>query len=223
MLGTYKKCFFDGQKLYYYCKNKTIYHMNKANYCAYAELCPYPFAKTYSFNDRKQLICSEYIKGSTKNDKYHLLLWAKMVLKMAKNAPYEIKGNTLYYLQHGDAWYANIIWQDEGSFTYIDLDRLGMWPALYDVIYGLLVSFQEDAFVLFERDLFNDIKDLFFSLNLEFSFNTLDIYYMEYLKIWFKRKSSIAQRYIRPFYKISEKYLIARSFLKNNKLDIDLE
>lgn len=137
----------------------------------------------------------------------------KKILKIAHNAPYEIKNSTLFYLQHGDAWYSNIIWQNDDEFTYIDLDQLGYWPAIYDIIYGLTVKFKEKAFSIIEYDLYKEIEILFNHFNISFSIDVLDCYYVEFLKIWTEKDPKIYCNYIKPFFALDSRFQQVHNFL----------
>lgn len=204
--GTYKKCLCDKKSVIAYCPNDDIYTMNRKNYLEFSKDFPYPFAKTFYFDDINHLICSEYIKGNSGRDREHLLLWATKILKLAKSAKHYFNDNTLYYVQHGDAWFDNIIWIDERNFVYIDLDRIGYWPALYDLIYGFVVAFRDEAFIMIEEYLYDEIADLFCSFNIKFSIGILDYYYTCFIKIWLLRDSHLAKKYINPFYSLDERY-----------------
>ena len=210
--GTYKICFFNGDKLFSYCRNKNVYLMNKINYLTYTPNCPYPYAKNIWYNDKKRFICSEFIQGETFKDRKHLIFWAKTVLKMACKAISKIEGGFLYYVQHGDAWYENVKWQGD-RFTYIDLDRIGFWPALYDIIYGLTVAFNNEAFDIIEKELFNDINELFTLKGLNYNIAELDKYYSAFIKIWAKRDKCIAVKYISPFKRLGDEFAQSKKAL----------
>lgn len=212
--GTYKNCLYSGDKIYQYCSDKSIYKMNKTNYQMYANFCLYPYAKTYWYNDKRQMICSEFVFGKIYNDKEHLLFWARSVLQIAQTVDYEIREGVLYYIQHGDAWFENIIWRNDFDFVYIDLDRLGLWPALYDVIYGLLVAFGKDAFLIIENNLYSYIKKLFIYKGLDFTVETLDIYYASFINIWNKKDSKIAYKYLKPFCFLDDRFYKTKLLLK---------
>lgn len=214
--GTYKEVFCTESCVVSYCKNTDIYFMNKNNYLRYSCVFPYPYAKSFSFDDKKQMICSEYIKGITYCDINHLVIWARDVIKIMRKTDYIIKNNTAYFIQHGDAWFGNIIWTSEKSYVYIDLDRIGYWPALYDIIYGFTVALREKAFSIIETELYEDIYNLFISKGLCFSIDILDCYYSSFIKIWKKREPYIAERYIKPFYSLDERYKKVHILLKGD-------
>lgn len=203
--GTYKICFSNGKNLVSWCNNQDVYNMNKNNYLNFSKIIPFPFAKEFLFFDRKKLIVSEYVDGQTKSDRNHLILWAKKVLYYSKKGIFDLRNGVVYYPQHGDSWYNNIIWTSENDFKYIDLDRIGMWPAFYDVIYGFVVAFKEKAIDFIESELLDDMGALFESFLIQFSKYTIDIYFSEFIKIWEKRDRVLAEKMINPFSSIERR------------------
>ena len=43
-----------------------------------------------------------------------------------------------YHVQHGDAQYYNVLWQDETHYKFIDFDMIDVYPAFYDFFYIIL-------------------------------------------------------------------------------------
>lgn len=211
--GTYKKCILLGDVLYSFCLDKSIYERNKRNYLQISDFFPYPFAKTLSFDDDKQLICVEYVVGKTFNDREHLIRWAKCVLNDSCKAKSETRNGVTYYIQHGDAWYQNIIWYSETDFKFIDLDNIGMWPAFYDLILCLTVSFGSNAFSIIENDLMDEVRHLCQSKEIVLKDHWLDRYYYEFVKIWLQRERSVYERIIRPFYDLDDAYVNTKAIL----------
>lgn len=214
--GTYKIVFCSKGFVISYCNNIEIYQMNKNNYQLYSSVFPYPYAKTLCFDDKNQIICSEYIAGKKYGDVEHLLVWAYYVIRKTYNTEFVIKENAIYYIQHGDAWFGNVIWTNDRTFVYIDLDRMGYWPALYDIVYGLTVALKEEAFSLIENELYDEISCLFEHMGFHFSIAFLDDAYANFIKIWKKRDPQISAKYIQPFYSLDDRFVKVWILLKEN-------
>ncbi len=78
------------------------------------------------------VIISNFISGKSFNDEIHNSKLLSSIIRCAKESDLiQIRG-LYFYVQHGDATGANIIWSNADSFVLIDNEQVGLYPAFYD-------------------------------------------------------------------------------------------
>lgn len=95
----------------------------------------YPHCEYVDFIDDKNLIIENEICGERYSDKKHDDIVIKSIIKYQfLNDKYINKDDDIYVFQHGDFQRINILWLDMNKFICIDLDDIGYYPILYDLI-----------------------------------------------------------------------------------------
>ena len=105
-----------------------------------------PVVDIIAFNDSDCSVIMERACGTQFFDRQHIDTVAAFLCEYAGKAPAIINNDDYLYLQHGDMKAGNIIWTEDTNYVFIDLDNIGYYPVLYDVLhlcYSLRMSLCE--------------------------------------------------------------------------------
>lgn len=123
---------------YYYSEHG--YNMSKHNFEAVYDKFNYPCVSGISFNDESKCIKMDRVKGKVFSDSWHdEIIVEKMIAYLVDAEVIEIH-NEICFLQHGDAQRLNVLWNENDSFTFIDLDNMKYYPPMLDVFHYLNVA-----------------------------------------------------------------------------------
>jgi thiamine kinase-like enzyme len=106
-----------------------------------------------------------------------LLTWA-----LSAESKKDESGNTLF-LQHGDTFWGNMLWTDENHFVFIDLDSIGYYPPLYDVIWFLWhCKYDVQGMVHVLHENYEELLDaVCIKAGIDITDNPFDILFSEYV------------------------------------------
>ena len=144
--------FFDNYICGFY-KRKTLYIEAKNNYRNVKELS-YPHLGKCSFNDENLSITMPKIPGKSFFDSFHDKIIIDFLFEQLKVLPKIKAHDKIQILQHGDCKRENIIWTDEESFFFIDLDGCKYLPILFDFIHycaNIHLTFENMIAILQDR------------------------------------------------------------------------
>lgn len=137
--GMNKTVLLTNEYVYGFYNEEKWYRWAKSSYEKYYNQFNYPCVKILGFNDDKKLIIMKRVEGKVYMDRVHdehivqNLLYFNLESVIEENANKEV-----LCLQHGDAKYDNLIWDEESlKFSFIDLDGIQFLPPLFDVFYYL--------------------------------------------------------------------------------------
>ena len=113
-----------------------IYYRSKSRFQeSYCDLA-FPAVKVISFNNAFKSIKMERVYGEKYDDIKHDEIVIDRLFEFSITSPIKIReeGYPLI-LQHGDVKRENIIWTDDCSFVFIDLDNISYYPIFYDILH----------------------------------------------------------------------------------------
>lgn len=138
-----------------------------------------PHSDYLSFDVRKKEIVTSFVPGESFSDEFHTdrlmnsLVSAGLrseVIKGGKNK------DCLLFIQHGDAYGNNVIWQDDDHFKCIDNENVGLYPAFYDaILLAAINSKNVDEFLNFNKKYQTSYESFCEKNNISFS-NFFDKY-----------------------------------------------
>lgn len=111
----------------------------------------YPRSEFWEISVAECCTITDRIPGESCFDKKHVLYLAQELLRFAaqsKELPRPEKygyldcadySNIRYHVQHGDVNENNVLWQDDTHYTFIDFDRIDVFPTFYD-FFSLILS-----------------------------------------------------------------------------------
>jgi hypothetical protein len=166
----------------------------KKNYEMYGQLFNYPIIPYVSFDDQLQCVNMSHIYGVSYHDAYHdrMVISALLTWALSAESKKDAAGNTLF-LQHGDAFFGNMIWTDENHFVFIDLDSIGYYPPLFDVIWYLrYLSYDLQGMIHLLRENEELLDEVCIKAGIDITDNLFDVLFSEYVMyILNNRKSYI--------------------------------
>ena len=156
----------------------------KNRYLLYLTKLPYPCAKILSFDDKKRRYIMERVAGIQYRDISH----SRMILDALIDYSLKTECDRIKnkYLQHGDVLRRNIVWINNDTFKFIDLDLIGFYPLLYDFIH-YCACFPINVYVMIEILFDNEQKlnKLLQRFGLEYDgIATLDYIFSEYINYY---------------------------------------
>ena len=135
--GMGKIVLFTKEYAYGFYEIPQLYQRAKNNFDNNYDLFNYPCVPILGFNDDKELIVMKNLKGRFFADCIHDEIIVQGLLHYnLDSAVKENEYKEVFFLQHGDAKYDNIIWNKD-SFMFIDLDGIQFLPPLFDFFYYL--------------------------------------------------------------------------------------
>ena len=166
----YKYGLLEEDKAYYFIHKKERYDFFKSNYKKYRAELVYP-AFELDFFDDGNVVTAPIIKGNVYKDLSHFDSFLVSLFQLAGEAKTFDKTSTIdgneytlpWYVQHGDCKNGNIIWDNDNSFTMIDLEAINLYPPLYDVFYYLFISKKEDSVAILKSEEFLEKVKAFYS------------------------------------------------------------
>ena len=193
--GSGKFVIFTDNFAYGFYMRNNLYIYAKNNYTKYYDKFNYPHICIFSFVDALKCIIMQRGFGVKYKDLNHDKMIVKSLLEFSTTALVKVNSfGKVYFLQHGDAKRANVLWQ-ENLFIFLDLDGLHFLPPLFDVFhylcgagYGLqeIVSFLEEHYNLINtlclRAKINDsnIFDNLFYEYVTYYINEIGSYYSDF-------------------------------------------
>lgn len=149
-----------------------------------------PHSDYLHFDLEKKEIITNYVSGSSFSDAIHTAKLMNMLVNRGLISEATMLGGhvkCLLFVQHGDAYGNNIIWQDDDNFVCIDNENVGLYPAFYDAfLLAAINSSNVDEFLFF-NDRFTLLYENFCEKN-KISFNTFFDRYLSYF-IFFRMMS----------------------------------
>ena len=162
-----------------------LYYFAKKNYVKNAPFLSYPMAKIINFNDSRCYFEMEKIDGVRFFNREHDLIVLEVMLKQALILPVDYSNKTM--LQHSDAKRNNVIWKDDKTFVFIDLDGISYYPILFDYIhYASSIIVNIDDFMSLLQNHYSLISNVLSRFGIDYKgIRSLDIVFYNYV-LWYK-------------------------------------
>ena len=105
-----------------------------------------PHNEYLEFSAVDNKIVAPFVKGESYFDEAHNKVLLNKLFNYSLKSSVCRYGDYLFYVQHGDAYGANIIWCQDGNFLSIDNEGVNEYPAFYDIfmLVSLIVSTPEE-------------------------------------------------------------------------------
>lgn len=179
-LGKGKVVLLTMDKAYGFYDSKEHYLKAKKNYLRNYYSFNYPCVKIYGFEDSRNMIVMERIKGKSIYDSEHDEMIVTSLLKFEISSKSCLsEDNEVLFLQHGDVKCANIIWIND-DYRFIDLDNLDFLPPLFDVFHYLAGYKLEDVIIILEKNI-ELIKEICKKADIDLQSNIFDNLFCRYV------------------------------------------